>query len=152
MGFGCIQYERGKYQVLDCGLVSIGGSIEHGRSLSCLRSALQDIFLKFKPDLVAVEKLFFQKNIKTAMRVGEARGIVILVAAENNAPIVELTPNEVKVAVAGYGRADKRQVQEMIKKLLKLKIAPKPDDVSDALAIAYTGGLFAFAQKYEKKH
>lgn len=149
MGYGLINHEGGKYSVLDLGLVSVGESKKHGESLFHLRGALMEIFLKFKPDLVAVEKLFFSKNIKTAMKVGEARGIVILVAAENNVPVLELTPNEVKVAVAGYGRADKGQIQRMVKTLLGLTAVPKPDDVADALAVAYTGHLFKSAQKHE---
>lgn len=147
MGYGLINHEGGKYSVLDFGLVSVGESKKHGESLFLLRGALSEIFLKFKPDLVAVEKLFFSKNIKTAMKVGEARGVVILTATESNVPIIELTPNEVKVAVAGYGRADKRQVQRMIKVLLGLGEVPKPDDVADALAVAYTGHLFKSVQK-----
>ncbi|MBI2099325.1 crossover junction endodeoxyribonuclease RuvC [Candidatus Uhrbacteria bacterium] len=142
MGYGIIEYSGGTHNPLSHGLISTSRKLEHGERLAELHTALKELITKHKPDLVAVEKLFFSKNIKTAMRVGEARGVVILSAAEQGIPIVELTPNEVKVSVAGYGKADKRQVQKMITTLLNLKETPKPDDVSDALAIAFTGAFY----------
>ncbi|HAY85723.1 MAG TPA: crossover junction endodeoxyribonuclease RuvC, partial [Chloroflexi bacterium] len=87
-------------------------------------------------DSSAVEKLFFQKNVKTALSVGQARGVVLLSLAQANLPIGEYTPNEIKQAVTGYGSADKRQMQEMVKLLLGLEQRPKPDDAADALAVA----------------
>lgn len=150
MGYGLLSYNRGTCTVLDQGLVGAGEVKDHGEALAALRSALKEIIAKFRPDCLAVEKLFFQKNIKTAMKVGEARGVVMLTAAEYGAPVVELAPNEVKLAVAGYGKADKRQVQKMIKTLLNLKEVPKPDDVADALAIAYTAYFYRKPSNYEK--
>jgi crossover junction endodeoxyribonuclease RuvC len=92
----------------------------------------------YHPDSAAVEKLFFQKNISTAIAVGQARGVILLALAQAGLEIGEYTPNEIKLAVTGYGSADKRQVQEMVRVLLALEKIPKPDDASDALAIAIT--------------
>jgi crossover junction endodeoxyribonuclease RuvC len=93
---------------------------------------------KHKPETAAVEKLFFQRNVSTALAVGQARGVVMLALAQAGLDVFEYTPNEVKQAVAGYGSADKRQVQEMVRTLLQLDSIPKPDDAADALAIAIT--------------
>ena len=90
----------------------------------------------FRPDAVAVEELFFSKNVRTAMSVGHARGVVLLAAAQAGLPIYHYKPSEVKVAVTGYGNADKPQVQEMVRLLLRLDERPKPDDVADAIAVA----------------
>ncbi len=97
-----------------------------------------NLIAHYHPDSAAVEKLFFQKNITTAIAVGQARGVVMLALAQAGLEIGEYTPNEVKLAVTGYGSADKRQVQEMVKVLLSLDTIPKPDDAADALAIAIT--------------
>lgn len=150
MGYGLVSYEHGKCSVLDHGLITTDKGVEHADRLASLRADLLDIISRHKPDCVAIEKLFFSTNIKTAMKVGEARGVVMLTAAEYGAPIVELAPNEVKLAVAGYGKADKIQVQKMIKTLLNLKETPKPDDVADALAIAYTAYFYRKSSNYEK--
>jgi len=89
-----------------------------------------------------VEKIYFAKNLKTATDVGQARGVILLILIENNLPIVELTPLQVKQGVTGYGQADKRQIQEMVKAILGLKLIPKPDDAADALAVAITAANF----------
>ncbi len=99
---------------------------------------MNNILLLHRPDSVAVEKLFFQRNISTAIAVGQARGVILLAINEAEVDLAEYTPNEVKLAVAGYGSAGKKQVQEMVKVLLGLKLIPKPDDAADALAIAIT--------------
>lgn len=104
--------------------------------LEVLSKNLEKIIKKYKPKLIAVEQLFFCKNVKTALIVGHARGVVLLVAKQNNIPIVEFTPLQVKQAVSTYGSASKEQVQKMVKLLLNLKDIPKPDDAADALAIA----------------
>ncbi len=108
------------------------------RRLMMLHGDLQELFSAHHPDTCAVEKLFFQKNVSTAIAVGEARGVVMLTIAEMGLEVAEYTPNEVKQAVAGYGSAQKRQVQEMVRTLLGLPDIPKPDDAADALAIAIT--------------
>jgi crossover junction endodeoxyribonuclease RuvC len=99
---------------------------------------LRALLKKYKPDTAAVEKLFFQRNISTAILVGQARGVALLALQQAGVDIFEYTPNEVKQAVAGYGSADKRQVQDMVRVLLQLTEIPKPDDAADALAIAIT--------------
>lgn len=105
--------------------------------LKKINQELNKIIKKYKPDCVAIEDLFFYKNVKTAMKVGQARGVIILTVIQNNLSIYEYTPLQIKQALTGYGRADKRQVQQMIKTVLKLKEIPKPDDAADALAIAF---------------
>lgn len=142
MGYGVINTFKDGVKVLAQGLFTTDKDLSHGERLLIIRNALEKIFSLYKPERVVVEKLFFQKNIKTAMKVGEARGVVMMLAAENNVPAIELTPNEVKVAIAGYGNAEKLQVQKMVKTLLHLKEIPKPDDVADALAIAYSGSFY----------
>jgi len=106
--------------------------------LVMLYDQLQDLLKQHKPDTSAVEKLFFQSNVKTALAVGQARGVVMLSLQQAGLEIFEYTPNEVKQAVAGHGGADKRQVQDMVRALLQLDSIPKPDDAADALAIAIT--------------
>lgn len=106
--------------------------------LLLLHQDLTQLIAQYHPDTYAVEKLFFQRNVSTAMAVGQARGVVLLSIAEVGGEVAEYTPNEVKQAVAGYGSADKRQVQEMVRTLLGLPEIPRPDDAADALAIAIT--------------
>jgi crossover junction endodeoxyribonuclease RuvC len=108
------------------------------RRLMMLHGELKALLSAHHPDTCAVEKLFFQRNVSTAIAVGEARGIVLLAMAEAGLDVAEYTPNEVKQAVAGYGSAQKRQVQEMVRTLLSLSEIPRPDDAADALAIAIT--------------
>lgn len=106
--------------------------------LLTLYDQLQDLLREHKPDTVAVEKLFFQRNVTTAIAVGQARGVMLLALAQAGLAVFEYTPNEIKQAVAGYGSADKRQVQEMVRVLLSLDDIPRPDDAADALAVAIT--------------
>lgn len=105
------------------------------KRLQILYRGLCDLIIEYKPEAVAVEELFFGRNVTTAIHVGQARGLVLLAAAENDLPIREFTPMQVKMAVTGYGRAEKAQVQQMVKMLLGLTAVPKPDDVADALAV-----------------
>ena len=104
--------------------------------LLLLEQGLKQLFKKYRPDLLCVERLFFFKNIKTALPVSEARGIVLLLAAKNKVPLEELTPLQAKMAVTGYGRAQKKQVQFMVQQILELKTLPRPDDAADALSLA----------------
>mgnify|MGYP001563766890 CR=1 FL=1 len=108
--------------------------------LIVVRNDVAEAIRRFSPQCVAVESLFFQTNVRTAMKVGMARGVILLVIADAGVPLIELTPNQVKQGIAGWGGADKRQVQDMVKRLLKLSVAPKLDDASDALALAIVGG------------
>ena len=135
-GFGLVEEKNDQLVFVDHGVISTSPKQNS-------RERLQKIFLEakqliegFKPDAIALERLFFGKNAKTAMAVGQARGVVLLCAAEAQVNVTEYTPLEVKIALTGYGRADKKQMQQMVKTLLGLASLPKPDDAADALAIA----------------
>ena len=108
--------------------------------LQAVRNDLAEAIRRFSPTVAVVESLFFQTNVKTAMKVGMARGVILLALADAGLPIVELTPNQVKQGMTGYGSADKKQIQDMVKRTLKLEKTPKLDDAADALALAIVGG------------
>lgn len=136
VGFGVIEYDGVNFRVIDYGAVT---SPAHTPLPSRLKMVYDDmcyIIDKFKPDQVAIEELFFNNNAKTAITVGQARGVLVLAAENNHIPVYEYTPLQVKQAVVGYGRAEKKQVQQMVKSILHLHEVPKPDDTADALAIA----------------
>ena len=136
VGYGVIRYEGGKMSVIDYGKITTEANIPLSKRLKLIYDSLTQLIETFKPDVVAVEELFFNSNVKTAIAVGHARGVIILAAANKNLKIAEYTPLQIKQAVVGYGRADKNQVQQMVKMFLKLKEVPKPDDTADALAVA----------------
>ena len=135
-GFGLISKTGAKLTLLDCGVILTPKTLDMPKRLTMLFDDLTEIIKHHHPDVVAVEKLFFTSNITTAMSVSQARGIILLVAAQQNMPVAEYTPLQVKMSATGYGKATKKQVQEMVKKILKLNTTPKPDDAADALAIA----------------
>lgn len=136
-GFGLVsEHEDGSLEVIDFGIISTSPGISMPERLSILYHKLAEIILLHRPDTGAVEKLFFQRNVKTALVVGQARGVVLLALSEAALPVAEYSPMEVKQAVAGYGGADKNQVQQMVKAILELDKIPQPDDAADALAIA----------------
>ncbi len=138
-GYGLVRdLPDSNLQVVDYGTFVTPAGLPAPERLSMLYHRLQEILLLHRPDSAAVEKLFFQSNVKTALAVGQARGVVLLALAEAGLEIAEYTPNEVKQAVVGYGGADKKQVQEMVRVLLAMPEIPKPDDAADALAIAIT--------------
>ncbi len=138
-GYGLVRLlDDGGMQAVDFGVLVTPPDMPVHRRLLLLHSDLNDLFSNHRPDTCAVEKLFFQRNVSTAIAVGEARGVVMLAIAEAGLEVAEYTPNEVKQAVAGYGSAQKRQIQEMVRTLLGLPEIPKPDDAADALAIAIT--------------
>ncbi|GFN33608.1 crossover junction endodeoxyribonuclease RuvC [Paenibacillus xylaniclasticus] len=135
-GFGFIDKDGHKLTPVQYGSIETkAGTPQETRLVQIYESAgaLMD---KYKPNSVAVEKLFFNRNVTTAFAVGQARGVIILAAAQRGLPVAEYTPLQVKQAVVGYGKAEKRQVQEMVRMFLKLSAIPKPDDVADALAVA----------------
>lgn len=138
-GWGALVAERGRVHRVIYGCIETSRRDTAAERLLALSRGIAQTIREHKPDLFVVEKLFFQKNIKTAIAVAEARGVILLAAAAAGLKIVECTPLQVKQAVTGYGRADKSQIQKMIKAILGLKEIPKPDDAADALAIAYTG-------------
>ncbi|GGG83496.1 crossover junction endodeoxyribonuclease RuvC [Paenibacillus radicis (ex Gao et al. 2016)] len=135
-GFGFIDKVGHKLTPVQYGCIqTAAGTPSQERLLQVYDSAVA-LIDKYKPDAVAIEKLFFNRNVTTAFDVGQARGVIILAAAQRGLPVSEYTPLQVKQAVVGYGKAEKRQVQEMVKMFLKLSAIPKPDDVADALAVA----------------
>lgn len=139
-GYGIIDKDGNTYKPVCYGKITTEAREITPQRLVSLYNNLMDIFDKYKPQCAVVEELFFNKNAKTAMIIGQARGVVILAAANAGLEIYEYTPLQVKQAVVGYGRAEKVQVQQMIKVLLNLKEIPRPDDVSDALAVALCHG------------
>jgi len=134
-----IEEKNKNLRMLDYGCLSTPAGLIFEKRLKKIHEGLNDLIKKFKPDVCAVEKIFFCKNAKTAIDVGQARGVVILTAAEKNLKILEFTPLQVKQFITGYGKAEKQQVQKMVKILLNLKEIPKPDDAADALALAIAG-------------
>ncbi len=136
-GYGLVREDPdGSLKVIDYGAILTHPDLPLAERLLDLYQELHKIILLHHPDSGAVEKLFFQRNVRTALNVGQARGVVLLALAEARLPVGEYTPLEVKQAVAGYGGADKNQVQQMVRILLDLPDIPRPDDAADALAIA----------------
>jgi crossover junction endodeoxyribonuclease RuvC len=138
LGFGIIQIGRGEPQLVDAGVIRTPVKEDDAVRLETIFQELTDIITQTKPDVMSVEKLFFSRNVTTAMTVSQARGVVLLCARLNSLPIFEYTPMQIKQSVTGYGKADKKQMQEMVRLLLKLKDIPEPDDAADALAAALT--------------
>ena len=136
VGWGVIRYERGKFIPVDFGAITTPAGMPFNRRLEILYDELTDLLTRHTPDSVAVEKLYFQTNAKTAIDVAQARGVTMLALQKKGVPVFEYTPLQVKSAVTGFGQAQKPQVMEMTKRLLRLKAVPKPDDTADALAIA----------------
>ncbi len=138
-GYGLVRLTRdGELVAVSFGIISTPKDSSAPARLEILFDQLKALLKKHKPDTAAVEKLFFQSNVKTALSVGQARGVIMLCLQKAGIEPFEYTPNEVKQAVAGYGGADKRQVQDMVRALLQLDSIPRPDDAADALAIAIT--------------
>jgi len=136
-GYGIIEENiDGEIRLIDFGVIKPDFKIPLNKNLLTLFLQLNELINLHKPQQSAVEKLFFQRNLKTASSVGEARGIILLALAQANIPVYEYNPMEVKQSVTGYGHADKKQVQQMVQTLLRLKEIPRPDDAADALAIA----------------
>lgn len=137
-GWALIEKEGGRQKSLSYGCLETSSAIAFSKRLREVFGKVGELIDQYQPEAMAIEELFFNTNAKTAFLVGQARGVIILAAAEKNLPVVSYTPLEVKMAVAGYGQANKGQVAQMVKRLLALKEIPKPDDAADALAIALT--------------
>lgn len=135
-GFGVIEKKGHSLIYQMAGVIRSSPKFSDAERLLKLKSELLELIHLAQPDAVAVEKIFFSTNVKTAMSVAQARGVILLCCAEKGCPIYEYSPSEIKLSVAGYGRADKTQIQKMVKTLLNLKQIPKPDDAADALAVA----------------
>lgn len=147
-GFGVIELKggntlRGGVKMIDNGVITTPPHTPLPDRLEDIYNSLHEIIELDKPDVVSIEKLFFTKNITTGISVAEARGVVILVCKQHKLPIYEYTPNEIKKTMTGYGSADKKQMQEMVKLHLNLNDVPKPDDAADALAAAITHSLMS---------
>lgn len=138
LGFGVIEVDGNKMQLVDAGVIRTPVKEDDAVRLETIYQELTDIIVATKPTVMSVEKLFFARNVTTAMTVSQARGVVLLCARLSGLEIFEYTPMQIKQAITGYGKADKKQMQEMVRVLLKLKEIPKPDDAADALAAAIT--------------
>jgi crossover junction endodeoxyribonuclease RuvC len=135
LGYGVIESDP-EPRAIDYGVIMTDGQASMASRLLRIHAAVGELIDRHQPGAVAVELLFFAQNVTTAMTVGQARGIVLLAAAERGVEIAEYAPSEVKQAVVGYGKADKHQMQEMVRMILGLTLAPTPDDAADALAVA----------------
>lgn len=138
-GFAVIDVDNSCLNAIDYGVITTLKDHEHADRLVELAADIEHILEKYKPDLLAIEELFFAKNTTTALKVAGVRGIVIMLARKAGLGIVEVKPSHAKLAVTGHGRADKRQMQEMTRRIFELEHNPRIDDAADALAIAYTG-------------
>ncbi|WFA09858.1 crossover junction endodeoxyribonuclease RuvC [Tissierella sp. Yu-01] len=152
VGYGVIECKGNKFKAIDYGAITTDSNMIFPDRLKLVYDQLTEIIEKYDPDDMAIEELFYNKNAKTVIKVGQARGVEILAAVNRDIPIYEYTPLQIKQAVVGYGRAEKHQVQEMVKLLLNLKKIPKPDDVADALAVALThGSTLNFKESFRMK-
>lgn len=141
LGFGVIDVERGKLTLVDAGVIRTPVKEDDAVRLLTIYEELTEIINETKPTHMSVEKLFFARNVTTAMTVSQARGVVLLCGMQAKMTIHEYTPMQIKQAITGYGKADKKQMQEMVRVLLQLKETPKPDDAADALAAAITHSM-----------
>ena len=136
VGFGVLRSEQGSQSLLACGAINTPAGLPLSKRLLQIANDLDELIQQFNPDAMAVERLYFGNNVTTGIGVAQARGVILMIAERNEIPIFEYDPSQVKSAVVGYGKAEKSQVMDMTKRLLKLKSVPKPDDAADAVAIA----------------
>jgi crossover junction endodeoxyribonuclease RuvC len=135
-GYGCIESIGSRHRLVICGSLSSPARATFPEKLMVIHAGLAALLARHRPECVAVETIFYARNVRSALKLGHARGVALLAASEAGLPVVEYSPAEIKRAVVGYGRAEKQQVQEMIRLLLGLEHAPSPHDVADALAVA----------------
>lgn len=138
LGFGVIDVSGGRTQLVDAGVIRTPVKEDDAVRLQTIYEELTDIIVNARPTVMSVEKLFFSRNVTTAMTVAQARGVVLLCGRQAGMEIFEYTPMQIKQAITGYGKADKKQMQEMVRVLLSLAVVPQPDDAADALAAALT--------------
>lgn len=136
LGFGIVDYIDGNLKLVDAGVIRTPVHHPDADRLLIIYDELKELISEHKPQIMSVEKLFFAQNVTTGMTVAQARGVVLLLGMQHELELHEFTPLQIKQAITGYGKADKSQMQEMVKVLLKLKSVPKPDDAADALAAA----------------
>ena len=146
-GYGVVSYEKNHFTVMDYGAITTKAHTPFEQRLLTLHQQMDALMERHHPDVMAIEELFFERNTTTAIGTAQARGVEILAAAEANVPVYEYTPMQIKQAVTGYGKADKKQIQQMVKLLLKLDEIPKPDDAADAIACAITHCQAGVAKK-----
>ena len=152
LGWGVIEMRGNKFIPINYGAVTTKAGMDMTSRLKVLYSSLMNIIADEQPDVASIEELFFNTNTKTAIMVGQARGVAILACANSGLPVYEYTPLQIKQGLVGYGRAEKKQVQEMVKTILSLKSVPKPDDTADALAAAICCGHSAnYRNRIENK-
>lgn len=138
MGWGVLKSERGRFETIDYGVVLTPKNETLPVRLAMLEEGVKKLVDKYTPDEIALEELFFNNNITTGINVAQARGVILLTCVKNCGRLYEYTPLQIKQALTGYGRAEKKQIQIMVKTLLRLNGIPKPDDAADALAVALT--------------
>lgn len=136
VGFGILEAQRGQARLVRCGAINTPAGVPMPRRLVQIQEDLETLIHTFSPDVMAIEELFFNTNVTTAIGVAQARGVILMTAAKLGVEVFEYTPSQVKQAVVGYGKAEKHQVMEMTRRLLGLAAVPKPDDAADAVAIA----------------
>ena len=151
LGWGVIDMKGNHFKVVDYGAVTTDSKMEMPDRLKVLYNSLMDIITEYEPDVASIEELFFNTNAKTAILVGQARGVAVLACANSGLDIEEYTPLQIKQGLVGYGRAEKKQVQLMVKTILNLQEIPKPDDTADALAAAVCHGHSANSRNRMKK-
>lgn len=139
-GYGLVKKENYRFKLIDYGVITTPANMSLADRLVRVYDGVTTLIEEYKPEEMAVEELFFNNNAKTALSVGHARGVVLLAGAHKGIPIYEYTPLQVKQGIVGYGRADKQQIQFMVKTMLNMAVIPKPDDAADALAIAICHG------------
>jgi crossover junction endodeoxyribonuclease RuvC len=135
-GYGCIETDGSRHRIITCGAISSRPSMAFPDRLLAIHTQLTALLVECQPDCVAIESLFFAINVRSALKLGHTRGVAMLAAVEAGVPVAEYTPAEIKRAVVGYGRAEKHQVQEMVKLILGMAAVPSPHDAADALAVA----------------
>ena len=140
VGFGVLDYQNNKFSVVEFGAITTPAGMDFNRRLEIIYDEMDLLINRTKPEALAIEKLFYNTNAKTVIDVAQARGVIMLAAQKNQLPAYEYTPLQVKQSVVGYGRAEKKQVQEMTRIMLHLDSVPKPDDTADALAMAICHG------------
>ena len=150
VGFGIVDYDGRNFSVVTFGAITTTPEMPFPERLQTIFRDMRELLELYKPDALSMEKLFFYKNQTTAIDVAQARGVIMLAAVESGVAVNEYTPLQVKNSVVGYGLAEKKQVQEMVRSILRLKEVPKPDDTADALALAVTHGHFASSAAFSE--
>lgn len=140
VGYGIVDYEKNRFFTVGCGAITTPPEVPFAERLQMIYRDMQELIDRYHPQHLSIERLYFNTNTTTAIDVAQARGVIVLAAQEKGLPIYEYTPLQVKQSITGYGRAEKRQVMEMVKNFLGLKAVPKPDDAADALALAICHG------------